>query len=134
MVDDSVGYRKPPKHSQFQKGVSGNLKGRPKRKPLGASETIDSVLNATAEYRERGRTKAALLKLRAHAQRHGDAGVQRILMSEWLPDHPGQTGEQKTREFASKNETELPDWWTQNASDKPSGGGSQLLPEPRSQK
>ena len=28
--DDRVGYRKPPKHSQFKKGRSGNPKGRPK--------------------------------------------------------------------------------------------------------
>jgi hypothetical protein len=28
--DYEVGYRKPPKHGRFQKGVSGNPKGRPK--------------------------------------------------------------------------------------------------------
>ena len=28
--DDSVGYGRPPKSSRFQKGQSGNLKGRPK--------------------------------------------------------------------------------------------------------
>jgi hypothetical protein len=28
--DDSVGYKKPPKHTQFKPGKSGNPKGRPK--------------------------------------------------------------------------------------------------------
>jgi hypothetical protein len=28
--DDSVGYKNPPKHTQFQPGQSGNPKGRPK--------------------------------------------------------------------------------------------------------
>lgn len=28
-----VGYRKPPKASQFQKGKSGNSRGRPKQEP-----------------------------------------------------------------------------------------------------
>jgi hypothetical protein len=28
--DDQVGYGKPPKHSQFKKGQSGNSRGRPK--------------------------------------------------------------------------------------------------------
>jgi Family of unknown function (DUF5681) len=31
MMTDSVGYRKPPKQSQFKKGESGNPRGRPKR-------------------------------------------------------------------------------------------------------
>lgn len=31
MTDDTaVGYKRPPKHGQFQKGQSGNPKGRPK--------------------------------------------------------------------------------------------------------
>ena len=30
-TDDEVGYGKPPKERQFQKGVSGNPKGRPKK-------------------------------------------------------------------------------------------------------
>ena len=30
-TDDEVGYGKPPKNKQFQKGVSGNPTGRPKK-------------------------------------------------------------------------------------------------------
>lgn len=30
--DEYVGYGKPPKHSQFKKGASGNPKGRPPSK------------------------------------------------------------------------------------------------------
>jgi hypothetical protein len=34
-----VGYRKPPKASQFQKGKSGNSRGRPKQEPgIGLTE------------------------------------------------------------------------------------------------
>ena len=31
--DYKVGYRKPPEHTKFKKGKSGNPKGRPKREP-----------------------------------------------------------------------------------------------------
>lgn len=30
MTDYNVGFKKPPKHSRFKKGVSGNPRGRPK--------------------------------------------------------------------------------------------------------
>jgi hypothetical protein len=133
--DREVGYAKPPEKSRFKKGVSGNPKGRPKRKPLAAGDIVNKVLNATAEYRERGQTKKAtrreltlrnyvrlalkgdakaaetLLRLRAHAQRYGDAKNDRVEVTDWLPDHPGQTGAQKTREFAARGEAKAPEWW-----------------------
>jgi hypothetical protein len=40
---DTSGYMKPPKHSQFKKGKSGNPKGRP-RKPADVPAMIERVL------------------------------------------------------------------------------------------
>jgi hypothetical protein len=47
----------------------------------------------------------------AHAQRVGDPGNQIIEIRGWLPDYPGQTGEQKTREFAEQGEAKATEWW-----------------------
>jgi len=133
--DNEVGYGKPPKHSRFKKGNKANLKGRPKRTPPAMADIVNTVLDAPAEYRERGRTKKAprreltiknyiklalagdvkaaesLLRLRAHALRVGDTGNHTIETTGWLPDHPGQTGEQKTHEFALRGQAPSPQWW-----------------------
>ena len=96
MTGYDVGYGKPPKHSQFKKGVCPNPKGRGKRGDLPLREILDSVLNAKTSFRERGKLKKAsrldltirrlaalaikgdvssaalLLKMRAHAEKHPD--------------------------------------------------------------
>lgn len=141
MSEDEVGYRKPPKGSRFQKGVSGNPKGRPKRKPLAPSDIVEKVRNAPVEYREGGRKRTAprheltvmtyvrralrgdvrsaeaLLELREHAQRVGGAGARVIEIDDWLPDYLGQTGEQKTRESAMQNEANASQEWESPAAD-----------------
>jgi len=40
----NVGYKKPPKNTQFKKGESGNVKGRPK-KTNNFSEVLQDILN-----------------------------------------------------------------------------------------
>jgi Family of unknown function (DUF5681) len=137
MGDYEVGRGKPPKHSRFKPGNNANPKGRPKRKPTpeAIAGVIDTVLNGVAEYRERGQSKKAkrrvltikthiklalggnlksieaLLLLREHALTSGDTGVHRLEITDWLPDYPGQTGEQKTLEFAAQTSAEVRPWW-----------------------
>jgi hypothetical protein len=116
MTDYEVGYKRPPKSRRFKVGVSGNPRGCPKRKSTPLAEMINEVLNAEIAYRERGRTKVALgqeldlrmlvdravsgdlqaaelvLKMLERLDRHGDGGVERILIRDWLPDYSGQSG------------------------------------------
>jgi hypothetical protein len=123
MPEYKIGYKKPPMKSRFRPGESGNPKGRPKRKPLELAAIIRRVLTGDVTYREKGRVKTAtrlelfnktvaeramtgditaaehVLRFRAHALRFGDAGIDRLKITDWLPDYPGQTADEKTRDF-----------------------------------
>ena len=54
--DFKVGYKKPPKGSQFKKGQSGNLKGRPK-KSKNANKLVHQLLNEEMPFAENGEQK-----------------------------------------------------------------------------
>ena len=114
MSDQDVGYGKPPKQTRFKPGVSGNPAGRPKRLPPALGSVIKNALDASVEYRERGRTQKttrrdlslkrhlaralegdigsaeALLKLRAQAQRGSGGEGLRVRIEDLLPDDAGQ--------------------------------------------
>jgi hypothetical protein len=129
MAKSDVGRGRPPEHSRFKPGVSGNPRGRPKRKSNVLGEITHDVFNTTVEYRDHGRLKKAtrhqlslkalvkhaltgdvaaaemLLKLRTQAQA-GDISVQRIVVDNWLPDQPGQTGEEKSRQHMNEADLE----------------------------
>jgi hypothetical protein len=52
--EDRVGYRRPPRHSRFHKGQSGNPKGRRKHKPSSAIARIaERKITATGNGRTR---------------------------------------------------------------------------------
>ena len=57
MASYDVGYGKPPLSGRFRAGVSGNPRGRPKRKATPLAERIKTALNAPIEYRGAGKNK-----------------------------------------------------------------------------
>jgi hypothetical protein len=92
-----IGYKKPPKHTQFKKGVCPNPRGRGKRsEPIEFGEIIKKVLHEKIDFRKKGVRKkasrlelairqlvsktangdldsaATLLKLRGHAARYSE--------------------------------------------------------------
>jgi len=72
----TVGYRKPPKHTQFKKGQSGNPRGRPKGSRNLATD-FAAELGERVTVREHGRSRKitkqrALVKALTDKAREGD--------------------------------------------------------------
>ena len=55
-ADNEVGYGRPPKHSRFKAGMSGNPKGRPKG-AKGMKSILRKELSEKVEITENGRKK-----------------------------------------------------------------------------
>jgi hypothetical protein len=119
---NTVGYRRPPKHSRFKKGQSGNPGGRPKlRKPPPLSrpgETLSRVLGETMTITINGRPQRvpvmdALITTVVHSALRGDIHAQRLLfrlLGEWdLPwEEPVRGGSTALDEFKRRlNQTAL---------------------------
>jgi hypothetical protein len=52
-ADYSVGYSRPPKHTRWEKGQSGNPKGRPKNIPIDLTDLIDASVSVTIGGKQR---------------------------------------------------------------------------------
>jgi hypothetical protein len=95
--DYAVGYGKPPHHSQFRKGQSGNPKGRPKGRRNFAT-ALRLALDETVTVSERGKTtriKKLDCALRQQANKAAAGDVKALtliaqLIREWLGEEPYQ--------------------------------------------
>ena len=52
--NDYVGYKRPPRHSRFQKGQSGNPNGRRRREPTTAAKLVAEELQSLVVVTENG--------------------------------------------------------------------------------
>lgn len=136
MSNYEIGYGRPPTATRFKPGVSGNPQGRPKRRPTDMAAVILDTLNAPILHHENGQERStpgwelklnilvrralsgdvdaaiSLLKFRIKAERNKSGTIQ-VVIEDWWPDYPGQTAEEKTREFARKRGAEAVKWWTE---------------------
>jgi hypothetical protein len=60
--DYAVGYGKPPKHSQFKKGHSGNPKGHRKRDPKNIETIFNEVLDRKIRVVEAGASRHVTMR------------------------------------------------------------------------
>lgn len=85
----NVGYGKPPRHTRFKKGESGNPKGRPKP-PENMSDAIAKAFSSYIEIKENGKIKrvkameAIAKKVLAEALKGNSAILRKILDSKML--------------------------------------------------
>ena len=117
-----TGYKRPPKHSQFKKGQSGNPKGRPKRARInGGSERVRTLILREAErpvtIREGDETKEmavtevvlrAMTKSaasgNAYAQKHF---IQRLIAAEEERQAEIETSNAFWRDYVTQSREEI---------------------------
>ena len=116
MDDDNVGYGKPPKHTRFKKGQSGNPRGRPKRNQCrDSSSLMNEILDEPAIINVDGRPvkstkRKALLRMVLKQATEGKPGPLKAVLELMNSDNdvelfePDDTDKQLLRDFVERQQ------------------------------
>jgi hypothetical protein len=132
-ADDSVGYKKPPRHTRFRPGQSGNPRGRQKGLRNFGTD-VKATLEAKVAVNENGGRKrvstqeAMLLRLREKALKGDTRALDLLIRLAQLFNHdgPGEAGGEQ--EMAAEDREILDAYvearMTRAATDACTGGGA----------
>jgi hypothetical protein len=108
--DYPVGYGRPPEHSRFRKGRSGNPKGRPRgSKNVTAllEDALDEVVVVTERGRRRPITKRqAMLMQIVNKAASGDIRSQKLVLDYLQKDASAKPSENSAEATAALSENE----------------------------
>ena len=87
-----VGYRRPPQRTRFQRGSSGNPKGRP-RASKNLSAVFETALNERVSVNDNGKRKKitmfeAIARQAVRKAAGGDQRALRLVIDMWFRLHP----------------------------------------------
>mgnify|MGYP003677040595 FL=1 len=109
-----VGYKKPPKHSQFKPGQSGNPKGRPSGAKNLSTELLEELherVRVTEDGKQKtiSKQRAMLKSLMAKAVK-GDTKAANTLLNMFLKLVPAEEKDTEGRELTQTDEQVLEDF------------------------
>ena len=140
--DSPVGYKRPPVHSRFQKGQSGNPRGRPKKVP-DFMEDAAEILGGTVTGQAKGRsitlpTVQAVFRRLCRDALKGDNGALRRVIELMLTLEPvarDKAKETKEKDAATpRDRTEVRPVDAGPTATKPSRPGKRPEPERKERK
>jgi hypothetical protein len=100
----AVGYGRPPLHTRFRKGVSGNPRGRPRRRMDLASLLTEALDRRNASKRRKpGTQRKAIVAALVEKSASGDLRATKLLFELMrqigLPPEPPASSEEDPREI-----------------------------------